>query len=77
MSVIHAINEKPLNTDATAAQYASFLQKFTQYVGETEDDGSIYGQCIFSSVGVYPVTSTMKNEFDCIICFNAIVNMQT
>ena len=42
MSVLQAINELPLNTDATAAQYASFLKKFAQYVGKTEDDGSIY-----------------------------------
>ncbi len=35
MSVLQAINELSLNTDATAAQYAYFLQK-------TEDDGSIY-----------------------------------
>ncbi len=72
-----SVNEKSLNTDATAAQNASFLQKFTQYVGETEDDGSIYGLGIFSSVGVYPVTSMMKNVLDYIICFNAIVSMQT
>ena len=58
-------------------QYASFQQTFTQYVGEIADDGSIYGLCIFYSVGVYPVTSTMKNVFDCIICFNDIVNEQT
>ena len=60
-----------MNTDATAAQYASFLKKFTQYVGETEDDGSIYGLGIFSSVGVYPVTLKMKTVFnDIIYLFN-------
>ena len=42
MSVLQAINELPLNTDATAAQYASILKKFAQYVGKTEDDGSLY-----------------------------------
>ena len=34
MSVLQAINELPLNTDATAAKYASFLKKFAQYVGK-------------------------------------------
>ena len=42
MSVLQAINELPLNTDNTATQYASFLKKFAQYVGKSEDDGSIY-----------------------------------
>ena len=42
MSVLQAINELPLNIDATAAQYASFLKKFALYVGKSEDDGSIY-----------------------------------
>jgi len=60
-----------LNTDATAAQYAFFLKKFTQYFGETEDDGSIYGLGIFSSVSVYPVTLIMKKVFnDIIFLFN-------
>jgi hypothetical protein len=43
------------------------LKKFTQYVWETEDGGSIYGQGIFSSVGVYPVTLKMKKVFNDII----------
>ena len=38
MSVLQAINELPLNSDNTAAQYASFLKKFAQYVGKSEDE---------------------------------------
>ena len=42
MSVLLAINALPLNTDATAVQYTTYLIKFAEYVGKTEDDGSIY-----------------------------------
>ena len=30
MSVLQAVNALPLNTDATAAQYATYLIKFSQ-----------------------------------------------
>ena len=33
MSVLQAVNALPLNTDATAAQYATYLIKFSDYVG--------------------------------------------
>ena len=42
MSVLLAINSIPLNTDATAVQYITYLIKSAQYVGKTEDDGLIY-----------------------------------
>ena len=42
MSVPLAINALPLNTDATAVQYTTYLIKFAEYVGKTDDDGSIY-----------------------------------
>ena len=44
MSVLLAINSIPLNTDATAVQYTTYLIKFAEYVGKTDDDGSIYAE---------------------------------
>jgi hypothetical protein len=40
--VLLAINALPLNTDATAVQYTTYLIKFAEYVGKIVDDGSIY-----------------------------------
>ena len=34
MSVLLAINALPLNTDATAVQYTTYLIKFAEYVGK-------------------------------------------
>jgi len=44
MSVLQAVNALPLNTDATAAQYSTYLIRFADYVGKTVDDGSIYAK---------------------------------
>ena len=42
MCVLLAINALPLNTDATAVQYTTYLIKIAEYVGKIVDDGSIY-----------------------------------
>jgi hypothetical protein len=44
MSVLLAINALPLNINATAVQYTTYLIKFAEYIGKTEDDGSIYAK---------------------------------
>ena len=38
MCVLLAINALPLNTDATAVQYTTYLIKFAEYVGKIVDD---------------------------------------
>ncbi len=35
MNIPEQINELPLNTDGTAAQYACYLKKFAEFVGQT------------------------------------------